>query len=501
MRTKKALTNMLWSLFSYALLLFFGIVLRRLLLQNFDTEVIGYEGVIADMFSFIALADFGLDSLFNYRLYEAFAGNDNNRINKLSNMYKKLWNTLGFIVFAICTVLYFFLPNIFEGKINNWGIFRINFVLYAISVLSTYFLGYWRTILTASQKEYKAVKVETTINFVAFFLKLVSLLLFKDFILYLIINVLCILLSKFLIYIVTKKEFSFFHKVDVDASEFIDEGMISECPQLIMIKTADVVNWSSTNLFTSLLINIKTSALFMNYSIIGSAVWSAIASFLRPIRSTLADMIYKEDKEETFEFFKIMDLACFFIATIILVCYSVVFQPAIKMFFGEEYLLSSTFVYVYAVLYYFAAKTEATNSFRECLGDYKEESIYSFFAVITVIVLSYLLSKKLGLSGIILSTIISYLIVLHSRKNVLIKKFYNHSLLESWSSELMYFLLALIELSIAVLFTNKLSLDFFDMIIRGIIGVLVPTIINVIVFRKSRLLDMVINTVKNRFGI
>lgn len=65
----------------------------------------------------------------------------------------------------------------------------------------------------------------------------------------------------------------------------------------------------------------------------------------------------------------------------------------------------------------------------------------------------------------------------------------------------MYFLLALIELSIAVLFTNKLSLDFFDMIIRGIIGVLVPTIINIVVFRKSRLLDMVINTVKNRFGI
>ena len=73
MRTRKALINMLWSLFSYGLLLIFGIFIRRFLLQQFETEIIGYEGVIADIFSFIALADFGLDSLFNYRLYKAFA--------------------------------------------------------------------------------------------------------------------------------------------------------------------------------------------------------------------------------------------------------------------------------------------------------------------------------------------------------------------------------------------------------------------------------------------
>ena len=34
---------MLYSLFSYALLLIFGIIIRRFLLQQFNTEIVGYE--------------------------------------------------------------------------------------------------------------------------------------------------------------------------------------------------------------------------------------------------------------------------------------------------------------------------------------------------------------------------------------------------------------------------------------------------------------------------
>ena len=489
---------MLWSLFSYALLLIFGIFLRRFLLQQFETEIIGYEGVIADIFSFIALADFGLDSLFNYRLYQAFAKEDKDRINKLANMYKLLWNLLGVAVMAMCVVLYISLPLIFKGKINNWPIFRISFILYALSVLSTYFLGYWRTILTASQKEYKAIRIETVINFVAFGCKALSLLIFKNYVLYLVLNAFFIILSKALVYFISKKEFSFFHSEKTDFSEFTAEGMIAEGPQLIMIKTADVVNWSSANLFTSLLINVSTAAMYSNYAIIGGAVWSAIASFLRPIRSTLADMLYKEEKDVSFAFYKTMDLACFFLATIMLVCYSVVFQPAIIFFFGEEFLLPMSFVYAYAFLYYLAAKSEATNSFRECFGDYKTESIFSLIAVLVMIVISTILSRLVGVGGIMISISVSYIVIWHSRKIILMKKFFKHSLLRSWLIEAAYLLLATIELVITVVLTKNISTSFMGMLIRAIIGVLIPTSINIILFRNSDLMKTVINFIKSK---
>ena len=124
MRTKKAMVNMFYSLFSYVLLLIFGIIIRRFLLQQFDTEIVGYEGIIADMFSYVALADFGLDALFNYRLYEAFAKDDKERVNKLSNMYRILWNFLGMIVMIISIILFFSLNGIFTNKVNNWKVFN-----------------------------------------------------------------------------------------------------------------------------------------------------------------------------------------------------------------------------------------------------------------------------------------------------------------------------------------------------------------------------------------
>ena len=499
MRTRKALINMLYSFFSYALLLIFGIIIRRFLLQSFDTEIVGYEGVIADMFSFIALADFGLDSLFNYRLYEAFAKDDNDRINKLSNMYRTLWNSLGSLVSFICIVLFFILPYIFAGKISNWTVFRINFILYSLSALSTYFFGYWRSILTASQQEYKAIRIETIINFVGFVLKLLVLIFTRNFVLYLLVNTSLLILSKILVYLISKKEFSYVKKEKTSFSEFKDEGMLKETSQLIMIKTADVVNWSSANLFISLLLNVNTAALYFNYAIIGSAVWSAIANFLRPIKSTLADMIYKEEKEVSYSFFKVIDVACFFLGTILLSSYTIVFEPAIIFFFGSKFLLPMEFVIAYSLLYYFAAKSEATNCFRECFGDYKTESVFSFVAIIVAISVSIVLSKLIGLPGIIIATICSYLIIWHSRKMIVIKKFYNLSLLKSWLNELLFVLLALAELGLCYFISKYLPVDFFGMILRGVVGVVLPTIINIIIFRKSQFIDMLKNFVKDRF--
>lgn len=498
MRTRKALVNMLWSLFSYALLLIIGIVLRRFLLLQFDTEIIGYEGIIADIFSFIALADFGLDSLFNYRFYKAFAEDDEDRINQLANMYKRLWNILGIIVFFTCVILYFVLPLIYGDKIAYWNIFKISFALYALSVLSTYFFGYWRTILTASQKEYKAIKVETIINFSSFAFKSAALLGLRSYILYLIMNSFFIILSKIVVAFISKREFPFYHYEKTSLSKFAEEGMMAECPQLIMIKTADVVNWSSANLFTSLLIDVRSAAMYSNYAIIGGAVWSAIVSFLRPIRSTLADMIYKEEKEVSFAFYKMMDMACFFIATIILACYSVVFQPAITFFFGDEFLLPASFVYAYAFLYYLAAKSEATNSFRECFGDYKTESVLSFFAIIVMIFISTMMSRYIGVGGIMIGTAVSYLLIWHSRKIILIKKFYGYPLIRSWLIELAYALLAVVELLMTGLITIHISYGFVGMLIRGVIGVCVPTAINALIFRDSDLMKTVINFINTK---
>ena len=489
MRTRKALVNMLYSLFSYALLLIFGIIIRRFLLQQFDTEIVGYEGIIADLFSYVALADFGLDALFNYRLYEAFAKDDKDRVNKLSNMYRTLWNFLGIIVMVICTILFFSLNSIFAGKVNNWDIFKINFILYSLSSLSTYFLGYWRSILTACQKEYKAIKVETILNFISFAIKLIVLLFTKNFVLYLLVNTFFILLSKLIVYLISKKEFTYYQPVKTSLSEFKKEGMLKECSQLIMIKTADVVNWSSTNLFISLLLNVNNATLYFNYAIIGSAIWSAIANFIRPIKSTLADLIYKESKEDSYNFYKVMDVGCFFLAVVILIGYATVFQSAIIFFFGEQYLLPLSFVYAYSFLYYFAAKSEATNLFRECFGDYKMESIFSFIAIITAFVLLVFLSKQFGVAGIILSTMISYLIIWHARKIIVISKFYNLSLIESWFNELLYVLLAASELFICIKITAFIPMNFIGMLIRGMISIILPTLINMIIFRKSQFMD------------
>ena len=57
MRTQKALRNILTSVGSYLFLLVLGLVVRRLLLHRFDTELVGYDSLLSNIFAWISLKE------------------------------------------------------------------------------------------------------------------------------------------------------------------------------------------------------------------------------------------------------------------------------------------------------------------------------------------------------------------------------------------------------------------------------------------------------------
>ena len=80
MRIKYAVKNTVASLGSYLYLFIFGIYIRKLFLETFSLEYLGYEGLFSSIFLLLSIAEFGAGGMFNYMLYSAIARNDNNEI-------------------------------------------------------------------------------------------------------------------------------------------------------------------------------------------------------------------------------------------------------------------------------------------------------------------------------------------------------------------------------------------------------------------------------------
>lgn len=497
MRTEKALKNMITSFMAYIFLFGIGIVVRRLLLNSFDIELVAYDGLLHDVFSYITLADLGMDTLFTYRLYKAFADNDKERLSKIVSMYRMMFLLLGVLVLLVCGFLYFLLPTIFSGKVTYWNYFYIMFALYALQTVCSYFFGYWRPVLAAAQMEYKAVRIETVMSFLAIIAKVFVLITTRDYILYLFLSIGCQILSYILVTVNSRREFRDLKLSKVSFSDFKEEGMVAECKEIVAIKVGSTVTWSSSNLLITLLINTSMAAFYFNYAMIGSTLYDAVMKLINPMTASIADMVYKDDKKASYDLYELIDVAFFFLASIVLCGFVCCFQNAIALFFGEQYLLPIIFVMVYGVEYYVVTRSDLVRCFRSCFGDFNVERKYTIIGALAGIVTSILLAKPFGVAGVASGIIVSVIFTWQGRLEIVFKNFFEKSVLKVWLKELKLFVLAFVEMFICYLLTRNLGYSFINLVLRGLLAVMVPLVLNIVIMRKNESFLDLVDFVKN----
>ena len=486
MRTEKAFKNVVVSLGSYLLLLLLAIFVRRLLLTNVDVELVAYDGLLSNIFALIATADLGAGGLFTYRMYEAFAQQNQRRIQELLNMYRTLFQMLGFFVLAICAVLYFLLPVIFAGKVQQWGYFRLMYLLYSASAVLSYFFVYWRILLASAQVEYQAVRIETAMQSISAISKLIVLTVVGSYFCYLLVTTVISILTPVFVAFRSKREFAWVQRQDISYADMKKEGFFPELRQLMVVKFANTVNNSTDGILITLLVQVRDVALYGNYILIGSNLCNLITKLIVPLRASIADKVYSEGKNASWELYRMIDLFCWFLSSVCFVGYITVFQRAIAVFFGAEFLLPSSFVMAYALNTYIGFRSQATVAFRECFGEYGVERIYSVLGMIVNLGCSVLLSLKFGITGIMLGTVAASLCLWHNRIVIVDKRFFGRSLLKTWGREGGFLLLAFAELFAASCITVLIPDTVWGMLLCCCVAVVVPSVINLLLFFRAK---------------
>lgn len=485
MRTQKAFKNVLTSIGSYLLVVVLGLIVRRLLLHRFDTELVGYDSLLSNIFALISVADLGLRGVSVFRMYQAFAKDDHDQISKLLSIYRKLYLSMGAVVGLICLVLFFFLPAIFSGKVNFWGYFRLMYILYSITAISSYLFDYWQIPLNAGQLEYKCTQISTVTQVANSISRALVLWTVRSYLLYLILNTTFDLISHIWNCLTAKKEFPYIKPVSVSWAELRAEGFTDEIHNALPIKLAGAINKATDSLLITMLIDAATTGLYSNYLLIGSGVVSGFTRILYPLRASVADLVYKESKDDALNLYKTIELLCFFLATMIFSGFTMVFQNAIAVFFGARYWLPMSFVLAYAVLGYVSIQSVTDRIFRGCFGEYHIERRFSVTGAVINLAVSVVLLQVWNVTGVLIGTIIADIFVWHGQMAIVEKKLFGRSFRKLWGAEAVYFLLACAEVALTWLLLRKVPYSFWNMWIRCFGSVLIPTACNVVIFWRT----------------
>ena len=106
-----------------------------------------------------------------------------------------------------------------------------------------------------------------------------------------------------------------------------------------------------------------------------------------------------------------LDVFYFIFGSIVACDIIVCMQPFIKLFFGEEYLLTFGYVIGIAIDKHFGMQFENAWNFRAVLGLFEQDRKWWVFSAIANIVFSIILVKLFGIIGIILGTIAAFVFI------------------------------------------------------------------------------------------
>lgn len=409
MRIANTLKNGLYVLMSNLSLALLSVFIRRMFIKHLDIELLGYEGLFGNIFSLLSLADLGVPMIVTYRLYPAFAKKDEQKISELMAVSRGIYLLAGILVLFMSMTLLPFLKYMITGQNLDWNYVYFIYIIQLISTICTYFLAYRRSLFLADQKEYECVRIDTVCSMASSILKIIAIAVFQSYLIYLLTGIISNIASSLFIFFKSNSAYPFLKQEKISFEYVRSIGIIHDAKNNIVQKICLVIYGGTDNIVVSALLGISQVGLFSNYLLISSYVTNFIGKLTGSVQASIGNFINSEDKTRIREQFEMLDLISFLLASFISISYMVLFQPVIKIWLGERYLLSSMFVLFFSINQYIGYNHVFLTLFRNSVGKYEADKPYILAGGVLNIVCSIFLSKYIGIAGIIAGTAIGHM--------------------------------------------------------------------------------------------
>lgn len=407
-RVKQSAYNMITGFLYQALTFVLSFVSRTVFIYSLGTEYLGLNGLFSDVLTLLSMADLGFGSAMAYTFYKPLSEHDEGKIASLIAFYKKVYNIIAVVVTVAGIACIPFLDKIVntEKDIPNLEIY---YLLSLAGVVISYLFVYKTTLMTADQKDYKIVKIRMWTTTLKTVLQIVVLLVSANYIAYLVIGVLTQLLNNLVASKKTEKEYPYIRKGN--AAKRIDKEVqgeiIGNMKSVFIYKISGTLFNATDNLIISMVVGTAMVGIYSNYLMISNKLLLIEQIVFSSLVASIGNVIAKENAEKRLQIFQAMQSASFIFCGIISTFFCIMANDIICVWLGREYTLSVITVLAITVNTYFSCVLQPLWIYRDATGLYMKTKYIMLIGAILNIVLSFVLGRIMGISGIIFASAIA----------------------------------------------------------------------------------------------
>lgn len=489
MNAEKTFKNSIISVVGQILTLLLQFVNRRIFVMFLDIEYLGYQSVFGNIFSILSVAELGIGGIISFHLYREIVTDNKQEIGKLMYLYKWVYRIIAGAVTVLGLVACIFVPYIVNDASKDVGYLYTVYFLQLAGMVAGYFLSYRRTILAADQKEYKTVQIDLITNIFIEIIKLSTLAVFKNYILYLTIQLSTSVIANIVILIVTNREYPYLKdKYKITREDIDRRNMIPDVKNFLVHKISYAVYGGTDNIVISAICGIKDVALYGNYFVLKTGVLNVLFyRLLNPVQAAIGNIVYSDrSKDELWNQFEMFDVFSYFFASYISAGFLVFFQPAIQVWLGgTEYLLPYSFVIAFSLTIYLLSVWEIVYKYRSVFGDYKQDRNCMLLSAVLNIITSVALAKPLGVTGVQIGTFVAFLPIAYGRIRFVVGGFFGQSVKKYLLKHAGLFAVVLVEGAAVYLLTRNMPITVVGILLRFLVWGTVPLAINLLIYFRS----------------
>ena len=276
---------------------------RRVFVLLLGREYLGLNVLFTDVLSMLSLAELGFSVSITYSLYRPVAQGDTEMIKSLVRLYRRVYRTIGLVVFALGLSLIPFL-GFFVKEVPDIPDIPLIYVLNLINASISYFFTYKSTLLFVHQKKYIETSIRAAVSLAVTTAQIVVLFLTGNYLFYLYLAIGATLIQNAAISMKTDRLFPYLRERNVRP---LPAGTLEEIYRnvraMLLHRIGTVAVFNTDNLLISKFVGVATAGLYSNYmmirgflNILVSALFDAITAALGQLTAT-ATQAYKQDRK------------------------------------------------------------------------------------------------------------------------------------------------------------------------------------------------------------
>lgn len=418
MRAMNILRNSAYALTSFFITSLFAIAVRKYFTIYLSVELLGLEGLFSDIVRMLSLAELGISSIISYGLYRELANENYEEINTLMNIYRQIYTVIGLFVLIVGIVLFFFLPDIVTNTTISWEYVQFMYVIQIGTILSTYFLAYKRTLLTADQKDYVCIKVDTVCQFMNNICRMAAIVFFQSYMMYAMLGLIFNVLANIIISSRIKKSYPFIHSIKITLDDIRQRRFFTDVKNLIIQKLAGIIYGGADSIFLSSILGLWITGLFANYQLINQGIFAIMYKALQGIVPSIGNLVYEGDLNKNIKIYNMLDFVYLILGGYLAAIYCIFFQPFMELFFGNDFLLPDSMVVLWAVYVFIMVQFENACNFRNTIGQFDKDRNWIVMSAIIKILTGIPAIYVWGVNGLILSSMLGWLAIGYGRLKI-----------------------------------------------------------------------------------